>query len=293
MKHIPVLLHETVSALALSPNSTVVDATLGGGGHGREILRLLGPKGTYVGIDADPTALANVSLPTEGARIILVNENFRNIKSVVTEHQLQPDAIIADLGWRTDQFEEGGKGFSFHNDEPLLMTFGDPSKHLFTADDVVNEWGEESLRDIIRGYGEERFAGRVAKAIVTAREQGRIKTARALADIIAAAVPSFGRPSKIHPATRTFQAIRIAVNDELGALQEFLKEGFSALAQNGRFAIISFHSLEDRIVKRFWNEQITSGQAIRLHKKPIVADDDERTTNPRSRSAKLRAIEKI
>ncbi|OGG86029.1 16S rRNA (cytosine(1402)-N(4))-methyltransferase [Candidatus Kaiserbacteria bacterium RIFOXYB1_FULL_46_14] len=293
MRHIPVLLNETVSALALEPDSTVIDATLGGGGHAREILKLLGPKGTYVGIDADPTAIEGVELEANGTRVILVNENFRHIKTIVAEHQLQPNAILADLGWRTDQFEESGKGFSFHNDEPLLMTFGDPSKHLFTADDVVNEWGEESLKDIIRGYGEERFAGRIAKAIVQAREQGRIKTAHALAEIIAAAVPVFGRPSKIHPATRTFQAIRIAVNDELGALKEFLEEGFQALAPGGRFAIISFHSLEDRMVKRFWNEQIAADLAIRLHKKPIIADESERAENPRSRSAKLRIIEKI
>ncbi len=289
--HISVLLQETVRSLALTGDSTVIDATLGAGGHANEILKQLGPKGTLVAIDADPTALASVKLVPSKAKIVLINDNFRNIKQLVLDNSLEPDAIIADLGWRTDQFESGGKGFSFNSDDPLLMTFGDPETHLFTADDVVNEWAEESLRDIISGYGEERFAGRIAKAIVRERAEGRITTARQLADIVASSVPKFGY-TKIHPATRTFQAIRIAVNDELGALKQFLTDGFECLRPEGRLAVISFHSLEDRIVKRFFNEMVKEGRALKLNKKPIIAKEDELERNPRARSAKLRVLEK-
>lgn len=289
--HIPVLLHETVSALALKGNSTVIDATLGGGGHAKEIVKQLGKEGIFVGIDADPVAIENVNLDQASTKIILVNDNFRNIKKIVEDNQLEPTAIIADLGWRTDQFESGGKGFSFNSDDPLIMTFGNPESHLFTAEDVVNDWEEESLRDIIRGYGEEKFAGRIAKAIVKHRSIERIKTAKELADIVASVVPKFGR-SKIHPATRTFQAIRIAVNDELGALKQFMTDSFECLKPEGRLAIISFHSLEDRMVKRFFNELIRDGQAFGLNKKPIIAKEEELARNPRARSAKLRVLEK-
>lgn len=294
MKHVPVLLEEAVSVLALRPDSVVVDCTLGGGGHGRAIVQELGPKGVYIGLDADPAAVeAAAGLKQAEARVELVNDNFANLRQILAGLALAPNAVLADLGWRTDQFENGGKGFSFLGDEPLLMTFGDPERHLFTAADVVNDWGEESIADIIYGYGEERHARRIAKAIVSAREAGEIKTAKQLAAIVEGAVPAFYRRLKIHPATRTFQAIRIAVNDELGALRTLLEDGFDCLAPGGRIAIISFHSLEDRLVKQFFNQQARDQKALKLIKKPIVASEAEREANPRSRSAKLRVIEKI
>lgn len=291
MKHIPVLLEETVSVLGLGPDSVVFDCTFGGGGHASRIIHQLGSKGVYVGIDADPVALTNVSLQGE-AKIQLVNRNFSEIKNLADELKLRPTAILADLGWRSDQFEAGDKGFSFQKDEPLLMTFGDPEKSLFTAHDVVNDWKEESLADIIYGYGEERFSRRIAKAIVRAREEAPIETSKQLAEIVSAAYPAIARRGRIHPATKTFQAIRITVNDELGALKKLLSDGFEILEPGGRLAIISFHSLEDRIVKRFFDEKSRDLAALKLIKKPIVASDEERLANPRSRSAKLRVIEK-
>ena len=279
--------------MALQPDSVVIDATLGGGGHARAILEQLDERGKYIGIDADPVAVEMAEdLHRYQAEVHLVNENFSEVARVSADLGLRPDAILADLGWRSDQFEDGGKGFSFLKDEPLLMTFGDPAKHVFTADDVVNEWREESLADIIYGYGEERASRRIAKAIVTARQKGRIKSALELANVIEAAVPKFGK-SKIHPATKTFQAIRIAVNDEMKVLEKLLTDGFEVLKPRGRLAIISFHSLEDRMVKQFFNQLIQDQRTLKLIKKPIVAGESERQENPRARSAKLRVIEKL
>lgn len=268
------------------------DCTLGGGGHAAAILEHLGAKGVYVGIDADPVALEKVELKGK-AKIHLVNDNFANLKKIAADLNLTPTAILADLGWRSDQFEGGGRGFSFSADEPLLMTFGDPSKQVFTAHDVVNSWQEESIADIIYGYGEERLSRRIARAIVEAREKGEIKTAKDLADIVSMSYPAKLRHGRLNPATKTFQAIRIAVNDELGVLKTLLQDGFEILAPGGRFAIISFHSLEDRIVKQFFNLKIKADEAEKLLKKPIVASDEEREMNPRSRSAKLRVVEKL
>ncbi len=180
--HVPVLLGETVSVLSLRSDSTVIDCTLGGGGHARAILEILDERGTYVGIDADPVAIERQQeLERHRAEVRLVNDNFSNIKAIVDQLEKRPDAILADLGWRSDQFEDGGKGFSFQKDEPLLMTFGDPERHVFTAKDVVNDWEETSLADVIYGYGEERFSRRIAKAIVSAREAGTIETSAQLA----------------------------------------------------------------------------------------------------------------
>lgn len=290
--HIPVLLTETVSVLGLKPDSVVFDCTFGGGGHGRAILEHLNEDGVYVGIDTDPEALGNAEVTGRG-KTHLVNDNFTNIKSIAESLNLTPDTILADLGWRLDQFDGGGRGFSFLHDEPLLMTFGDPEKQLFTAFDVVNSWEEASLADIIYGFGEERFSRRIAKAIVNERVNGPIKSSKQLADIVTNAYPSVARHGRLNPATKTFQAIRIAVNDELGALTRLLEDGFEILAPSGRLAIISFHSLEDRLVKKFFANKVKDEQALRLIKKPITASEEERQINPRSRSAKLRIIEKL
>jgi len=294
MKHIPVLLEESVSVLALRPDSVVVDATLGGGGHARRILEELDERGVYVGIDADPTAVeAAEDLHRFKAEVHLFNENFSNLQKIIDELKVKPTAIMADLGWRSDQFASSGKGFSFQKDEPLLMTFGEPDRYLFTAKDVVNEWSEESLADIIYGYGEEKASRRIAKAIVAARANGEIKSSLELAEIIESALPRFKGKSRIHPATKTFQAIRIAVNSELQVLQEFLTVSFDLLMPGGRLAIISFHSLEDRLIKRFFNDKIKAEQALKLIKKPMVATEERRASKTRSRSAKLRVIEKL
>lgn len=292
MRHITVQKTAAVDGLALDTKAIVVDATYGGGGHSQEILKRLDSKGRLISIDADPQAF--IDAPVEDSRQSAIVGNFRDIGSLLEQcGQTTVDAILADLGWRTDQFEGGGKGFSFSSDEPLLMTFGDPVTHVFTAHDVVNTWDEENLADIIYAYGEEPFARVIAKAIVEKREEGKINTAKALADCIVASLPSRALRGRINPATKTFQAIRIVVNDELGALRQFIADGYALLAPGGRFAIISFHSLEDRIVKNAFRTYAHDHDALRVTKKPIVPTPEEITTNPRARSAKLRIIQKL
>lgn len=296
MKHVTVLQTEAVDALNISHDSVVVDATLGAGGHAETILSILDSDGTYVGIDADQSALDAFKVQTREctADIHLICDNFRNVTSILETLQIQEvDAILADLGWRSEQFVEGNKGFSFTDDSPLLMTYGDPDDYVFTAHDIVNTWDEVHIADVIFGYGEERQSRRIAKAIVTARAEGEIKTARQLADIVAGAVPKRFHPKRIHPATRTFQALRIAVNDELGALGALITEGFTKLRTGGRMSIITFHSIEDRLVKQLFQEKIRDQVAEKVTKKPIVPTREEIHDNPRARSAKLRTIRKL
>jgi 16S rRNA (cytosine1402-N4)-methyltransferase len=295
MKHITVLLKEGVDALALKSDSVVIDATHGAGGHGMSICEILGPSGVYIGIDADQTALSSSPLQDHkgGPSIHLVQNNFAHLEEVVRSlHISQVDGILADLGWRTDQFTDGGKGFSFSADEPLTMTYGDPEGYTFTAHDIVNEWDEENIADIIYGYGEERQSRKIASAIVAARAVSPIKTARELAQVIESVMPPFYKKAKINPATKTFQALRIAVNDELGVLESFISQASALLAPQGRLAIISFHSLEDRIVKLRFKDLVATGEFSLVVKKPITPSDEELLANPRARSAKLRILEK-
>lgn len=291
MQHKTVLLHEAVDSLQLSQNDIVIDATFGSGGHASEILHKLGASGVYIGIDVDPTAFQNASLPESEATIHKVNDNFRNITNIVRSlHITSVNAILADLGWRMEQFSESNKGFSFLSEEPLYMTLGEPEKYPFTAEDIVNEWDEEVLADIIYGYGEERGARRIAKAIVEVRKESRIETTKQLAECVVNALPKSAQFKKTHPATKTFQAFRIAVNDELQVLEAFLKDAFTTLAPGGRLSIITFHSLEDRIVKHFFKEMVAADMGTLVTKKPIIPTAEELSENPRSRSAKLRTI---
>jgi 16S rRNA (cytosine1402-N4)-methyltransferase len=295
MKHITVLKSEATRSLNLNPDSLVVDATYGAGGHGELICSELGKDGVYIGIDADPLALEASKLkdnPSIKPTVHLVNDNFVNLKDILRSlHIKEVNAILADLGWRTDQFTDGGKGFSFNSDEPLLMTYGDADKYTFTAGDIVNDWDEENIADIIYGYGEERYSRRIANAVVEARRNSPITTAGQLADIVAQAIPGQGR-GKIHPATKTFQALRIAVNDELQVLQKFIDEGLALLAPGGVMSIITFHSLEDRIVKLKFREHAQTDDFTLLLKKPLEPSREEILANPRSRSAKLRVIQR-
>jgi 16S rRNA (cytosine1402-N4)-methyltransferase len=292
MQHITVLQQEAVDGLMLRPQDTVVDGTFGSGGHAREILKRLDSDGTYIGIDADETAFTAQTFETK-ATIHLVNENFRNIAQILRSLHIQhADAILADLGWRMEQFSEGGKGFSFAHDEPLHMTFGDPAKYEFTAHDIVNEWGEDSIADIIFGYSEDRAARKIAKAIVDARKVAPIKTTLQLVEIIESVFPKL-HYRKVNPSTKTFQALRIAVNDELGALEQFLKEGFEVLKPGGRMAIITFHSLEDRVVKQYFRQLKDDELGELESKKPLIPSEAELKANPRARSAKLRIIKKL
>jgi len=292
--HIPVLTEEAIHALAIKPNGIIVDATLGAAGHARHIISKLNKGGTFVGIDADAVAIEEAAkiLSGDGMMYLRVG-NFRNIDSILDEIKIQEvDGILADLGWRMEQFSGNGRGFSFQVDEPLIMTFGDPTTYPFVAHDIVNEWKEEDIRNVLKAYGEEGFAYRIAKKIVEVRKKTPIMTTFALVDVIQQSVPSFYLHSKIHPATRTFQALRIAVNDEFEALEQFIQKAALRLKSGGRLVIISFHSLEDRIVKHLFRSfsQESIGQV--LTKRPITATDDELLRNPRARSAKLRIFQK-
>ncbi len=295
MKHITVLKEEAVAGLALTPHSTVVDATLGAGGHASLILETLDATGTFIGLDADETAVdALASLHDAMATVHLVVQNFSKLEEVLSELQIDSvDAVLADLGWRTDQFTDGNKGFSFGADEPLYMTYGDPSQYAFTAADIVNSWDEENIATIIYSYGEERYSRHIAAKIIEVRKKTRITTALQLAEIVASAVPPGYRNGRINPATKTFQALRIAVNDEFGVLETFLSSAWSRLGTSGRLAVITFHSLEDRIVKHTFKEFAGNDQGILLTKKPIVPSREELQRNPRARSAKLRIIQKL
>lgn len=300
--HITVLLSEAVDILALKKDSIVVDATLGSAGHSMRIATQLGAKGILISLDADSVAVeqarAAFAAGSYAPKVNLVISNFRDIATVLDTLGIEKvDAILADLGWRQEQFggtvEKGGsKGFSFRTDEPLLMTFGDPATYPFTAFDIINEWAEESITDILEGYGEERYARRIAKRIVEARQGGVIATTSQLVNIIEHAVPAVYRYGKIHPATRTFQALRITVNDELGVLRSFIESAVALLKPNGRLAIITFHSLEDRIVKHRFRELAAEGVGTVVTKRPMVVSEQELVKNPRARSAKLRAFMK-
>lgn len=295
--HIPVLLQETLTGLALRTGDRVFEGTVGLGGHSEEICRAIGREGVYIGTDEDEHALARAKerlAPYECKKIFIL-ENFRNLDCVLDEaHIPLVDKMLFDIGLSNLQLEEPGRGFSFKRDEPLRMTFRvAPREDDLTAREIVNEWGADTLTDIFTGYGEERFAWRIAQAIVTARAVKPIETTSELAEIVKNAVPVFARFGKIHPATKVFQAIRIATNDELNALKEGLTKGFAHLSPGGRMAVISFHSLEDRIVKNIYRTWVDEGAGTLVTKKPITPSDEELERNPKSRSAKLRIIEKL
>lgn len=295
--HIPVLLQETLDGLVLQTGDRVFEGTVGLGGHSEEICKKIGAEGVYVGTDEDENALARAEerLAPYSCKKIFKLENFRNLDRVLDEEGMPfVDKMLFDIGLSNLQLEEPGRGFSFKRDEPLRMTFRvTPREDDLTAREIVNEWGADTLTDIFTGYGEERFAWRIAQAIVSARTVKPIETTGELAEIVKNAVPVFARFGKIHPATKVFQAIRIAVNDELGALRDGITKGFARLAPGGRMAIISFHSLEDRMVKNFFRTYADEGKGTLVVKRPITPSDEELERNPKSRSAKLRIIEKL
>ncbi len=306
--HVPVLLHEILDTFreVLQKRASVesfwyLDGTLGGAGHALAFAKAfqdkIGKKLNVIGLDRDQQAIdrARELLKGNTGQLILENENYRNLDKILDKHQIPSvDFLLLDLGISSDELDNSGNGFTFLKDEPLLMTMGDPATYPFTAKDIVNGWKEEDIANVIFGYGEDRYARRIAKRIVEYREKKKIETTMELAEIVKGAVPAFRSFGKkpIHPATKTFQALRITVNDELGALKEGISKGFARLAPKGRMAIISFHSLEDRIVKEFFKEKKETGEALILTKKPVTAVPQEIAENPRSRSAKLRIIEK-
>ncbi|MDO8575738.1 MAG: 16S rRNA (cytosine(1402)-N(4))-methyltransferase RsmH [bacterium] len=311
-KHRSVLLHEATELLAIQPDDCVVDATLGGAGHALAIAGQLGKGGTLIGIDADHDAIErsrkvlepSFAKATKGARMILIQANFRDLSAQLGKLGLprrgkagitEVDKILFDLGWSSFQLD-AGRGFSLKSDEPLLMTYSNPpagGPGALTAQQIVNEWAEESIADVIFGWGEERYSRRIAKCIVERRATKPFTTARELAEAIYGAVPPRYRYGRIHPATRTFQALRIAVNDELGSLTLGLADGWRHLAKGGRIAVISFHSIEDRVVKQTFKQWEEAGEGKRITKKPLSPSTEEIASNPRARSAKLRVIQKV
>jgi len=292
-EHVPVLLKETIEGLRLRPNENVVDCTVGAGGHAEAVLELTAPSGRLLGLDLDEAALdaARRNLERFGSRAMLVHESYRNIERVLPTLPFGPvHAALLDLGFSSIEIDDPSRGFSFRFDAPLDMRF-DRSQET-TAAEIVNGWSLDDLARTLWEYGEERFARKIAEAIVKTRRRERILTTFALVDVIAHAVPGFYRRGKIHFATRTFQALRIAVNDELGNLRDALPQLLAAIEPGGRLAVIAFHSLEDRIVKEFFKAKAAEGGLSILTKRPIVASEEEIGRNPRSRSAKLRVAEK-
>ncbi len=295
--HIPVMTSQAIEFLHVKPGGRYLDGTLGGGGHTAEILRRSSPDGKVLSLDVDPQAIARFkrsldsrrSLGMTSARWKGAEINFRDLGKIAQREKMTPlDGILLDLGFSSDQMADPTNGLSFNVEGPLDMRLWRSTE--LTAADIVNAWRERELADLIRTYGEERFAHRIARAIVTARKRAKIVTTTQLADIVAAAVPSNYERGRIHPATRTFQALRITVNDELNALRDAISGAHDVLAPRGRLVIISFHSLEDRIVKRAFKEK---AQWNTLTKKPLVPTEHDMKENPRARSAKLRAAETI
>jgi 16S rRNA (cytosine1402-N4)-methyltransferase len=292
--HVSVLLKEAIDFLAIRRAGTCIDATLGWGGHSYEIAKRLGAQGRLIGFDKDPAALEiarrrlaepPAELAGDWPRVELVNASFGEIGKLVAPHSA--DGLLADLGLSSMQLEDAARGFSFQAEGPLDMRMDPRSER--TADQVVNRLDEKTLADVIYEFGEERRSRRIARAIVRSRP---IRTTKHLADVISAASRSM-KSDRIHPATRTFQAIRIFVNRELEDLEALLEAAPQVLKPGGRLVIISFHSLEDRRVKDALREGERSGLYRGLTKKPVTVSADEVDRNPRSRSAKLRAAERI
>ncbi len=296
MAHLPVLLQSTIKALDLKPGEKVLDATIGNGGHSALISQQIGPRGFLVGLDADADSLerAMTTLKSGPAPFQLMKVNFCDLAEVLAVDHLGPfDAVFFDLGWSSDQLETSGRGFSFLRNEPLLMTLNNEVGPAdTTAITIVNEWSEETLTTILTGFSEERFAKAIAKAIVNTREQKPIKTTFDLVAIIEGATPAWYRKRKIHVATKTFQALRMAVNRELDSLTAGLDGAWQVLVPGGRLAVISFHSLEARLVKNWFRAKVKMVEGSLLTKKVIKPERGEQVANPRSRSAQLRVIKK-
>lgn len=300
--------NECIEGLNIKENGIYVDCTLGGGGHSSYILKKLSPQGRLIGIDQDMDAInAAKARLNEYKNVTYINDNFRNIKNILANLGIEKvDGILADLGVSSYQLDNAERGFSYMNDAPLDMRMNRGQQ--FSAYDIVNGYTAEELEKIIKNYGEEKFARRIAQFIVDRRADKKIESTFELVDIIKAAIPAKARREGPHPAKRTFQAIRIEVNGELEILNKFVEDGVSCLGEGGRIAIITFHSLEDRIIKLKLRElanpctcppdfpicQCGKKPLVKvITRKPIEPTEEEVEANPRSRSAKLRIAERI
>lgn len=308
MPHIPVLLAEVLAALPVQSGQVFLDGTVGYGGHAKAILEQVQGSFTYIGLDRDEQALSHCRQQFAGdARVRLVHASYKDAGTVLTELGIESvDHILLDLGASSPQFDESGRGFSFQANGPLDMRFDRSQGN--TAADVLNTYKEQDLEEVIREYGEERHAKRIARAIVAARKLNSFAETEQLAKVVEQSIPRRLWPKRIHPATRVFQALRIEVNDELETIRLALPRLIERLKPGGYIGIISFHSLEDRIVKHTFRQAAkscvcppesiictckTSPQLRLITKRPIIASDAEQTQNPRSRSAKLRIAQKL
>lgn len=309
-EHETVLLHETIDMLEINPNGVYVDCTLGGAGHASYLLSQLSERGHLYAFDQDMTAIENAKIVLEedvkAGKVTFIHANFRDIDKELTALGVKyVDGIYYDLGVSSPQLDVAERGFSYHQEARLDMRMNQSQE--LSAIEVVNEWEFNQLVRIISRYGEEKFAKRITRAIETEREKAPIETTTQLSEIVKMAIPAATRRTGGHPAKRTFQAIRIAVNDELGALEESLEAGLKFLKVEGRMSVISFHSLEDRFVKQLFREKSTPPETPPnlpilpaefqpeyklVNRKPVTADTEELEYNNRARSAKLRVIER-
>lgn len=309
-KHETVLLHETVDGLDIKPDGVYVDCTLGGAGHAQYLLDQLGPQGHLYAFDQDMTAINNAKLKladyVEKGQVTFIHQNFRHLKQALEELGIdQVDGIYYDLGVSSPQLDVAERGFSYGQEARLDMRMN--QEQALSAYEVVNDWPFEDLVHILYRYGEEKFAKRIARAIEERRAQQPIETTTELAEIVKMAIPAATRRTGRHPAKRSFQAIRIAVNDELGAVEDSLEQALALLKPEGRISVITFHSLEDRLVKQLFKEVSQGPEVPRglpvlpgqmqapfalVNRKPIVASPEELEANNRSRSAKLRILRK-
>ena len=294
--HIPVLASEVIELLRPEPGGVYVDATVNGGGHAREILKHIGARGRLFGVDWDLGLIERTRAEAKKEHITnltLIHGNYRDIENAIpSEFHGAISGILFDLGYSSYHIDFAGRGFSFRTDEPLDMRY-DIHDSRRTAENIINRWPEDSIANALRVFGEERFSRQIARAIVEARRKKAITSTSELVKIIEAALPRVGKRLRIHPATRTFQALRIAVNEELVNVEKGLAAACRIVRRGGRVAVISFHSLEDRIAKNVFRELAKKGAVHILTKKPIFPSHKEISNNPRARSARLRAIERI
>ncbi len=293
MNHIPVLKDEVIKYLDPQPNENFIDCTFGFGGHSQAILEKIKPDGRVLGIEWDGEKIKNQELGIKNQeRLKVINDSYANLKDIVEREKFGPiNGVLLDLGMSSFEIEKSGKGFSFQKNEPLDMRYS--KNQDLTAKKIINEWSEEDLADIFREYGQERFAKNIARNIADVRQRQPIETTFQLVEIIRKSFPRSYKFGKAHFATRVFQALRIAVNKELDNLKAVLPQTLEVLEKNGRVVVISFHSLEDAIVKIFFKQQVKNSVLRISTKKPIVAQREEIKQNPRSRSAKLRVAIKI
>jgi len=292
--HIPVMLNEVIDYLRPKPGQIFVDGTLGLGGHAKKILKLIGQDGRMIGIDRDQQALAKAqeNLKNHIGQCHFVHENFCHMDKVLSSMNIdQVDGILLDLGVSSIQLDDPHRGFGYRQDGPLDMRMDQDNQ--VSAFSVINAYSENEIAEILKEFGQERWHRRIARRIVYERTKGPITTTKELSNIILRAMPRYAKREKIHPATRTFQAIRIVVNRELESVEEMLKKLPELLKTGGRIGVIAFHSLEDRIVKQSFRELSRAGKIDLIVKKPIRPGEEEIEGNPRARSARLRIAERI